>query len=461
MLQKNKAFRTLLTAYGLSTLGDWFDFIAVAIFLGYVWEADPMTMALLPIAYAAPGIVLGQFAGVLADRVHKVRMIMTANMVQASLTLLLLAMPDPLSFLLVIALRSCASVFNDPAHQTLTRQIVSPEHLLRAASLNGGIYQTAKLIGPLIGGTIAAILTPAICLMINAASYVVSTLLMLTIRNVERRLPKSASDSGEKAVSLRVAWQEGWAVFLQNRVLLVSAIFSLLAMMAIQLADAQLPVIFREKVPNRPEIVGYSVSVIGLGALLTITWLHRLGQIRSYGWVLGGGVLLIGICFSWIGLFQPGSAVYWLLLASLLAGIGTGLTSVGLNYLIQKETPIHALGRVRGIVDSLSSVTFIVAPLMGGGLMTWLGPAKSFLWIGLLVAAVGGIAIVLQRWIWGNRAADSSPASSRQAGAKAAASTFHFNASPPAQSSGHQPQQPVYEQRRHEKMQSNDSQRLH
>ncbi|TGV17788.1 arabinose ABC transporter permease, partial [Mesorhizobium sp. M00.F.Ca.ET.186.01.1.1] len=48
MLQKNKAFRTLLTAYGLSTLGDWFDFIAVAIFLGYVWEADPMTMALLP-----------------------------------------------------------------------------------------------------------------------------------------------------------------------------------------------------------------------------------------------------------------------------------------------------------------------------------------------------------------------------------------------------------------------------
>lgn len=415
MLTENKTFRTLLFAYGLATLGDWFDFIAVAIFLGYVWQVDPMTMALLPIAYAAPGILLGQLAGVLADRVHKVRMMIAANLVQASLTLLLLAMPDPLLFLLVIALRSCASVFNDPAQQTLTRQIVAPEHLLQATSLNGAIFQGGKLIGPLIGGMVAAMVTPALCLIINAVSYLLSTLLLLTIRHVEKQLPRPASR--EKTISLRLAWKEGWTVFLQNRVLLLSSLFSLLAMMAIQLADAQFPVVFREKVPDHPEIVGYCVSVIGLGALLTITWLHRRKTIRSYGWVLGGGVLLIGTCFAWIGLFQPGDGIHWLLAASLLAGIGTGLTSVGTNYLVQKETPPHALGRIRGIIDSLSSATFIAAPLLGGVLMTWLGPAQTFLAVGLLVAAVGGGVIFLQRWIWGKPdAAVAATAASEQAG---------------------------------------------
>lgn len=71
-------------------------------------------------------------------------MMIAANLIQASLTLLLLAMPDPLWFLLVIALRSCASVFNDPAQQTLTRQIVAPEQLLQATSLNGAVFQAAS-----------------------------------------------------------------------------------------------------------------------------------------------------------------------------------------------------------------------------------------------------------------------------------------------------------------------------
>ncbi|EJL42974.1 Major Facilitator Superfamily transporter, partial [Brevibacillus sp. CF112] len=110
-------------------------------------------------------------------------------------------------------------------------------------------------------------------------------------------------------------------------------------------------------------------------------------------------------------------AIHWLLAASLLAGIGTGLTSVGTNYLVQKETPTHALGRVRGIIDSLSSATFIVAPLLGGALMTWLGPAQAFLWVGSLVGAVGGGAILLQRWIWGKRDADTAAtAAAKQAG---------------------------------------------
>ncbi|WP_429843096.1 MFS transporter [Brevibacillus sp. FIR094] len=404
MLKENRTFRTLFISYGLSTLGDWFDFIAVSILLGFVWKVDPMTMALLPVAYAAPSILLGQFAGVLADRVNKVRMIMTMNIIQAALTLLLLAMPTPLWFLVVIALRSGASVFNDPAQQTLTRQIVPENQLLQASALNGAVYQMGKLIGPLAGGLVAAVFAPAICLMINASTFLLSTGFLFTIRKVENRLSRTSVE--EQPLPYRLAWQEGWRIFLQNRVLLFSTIFATITSLAIQLADTQFPVIFREKLPDNPEMLGFTVSVIGLGALVTVTWLHRLKEIRSYGWVLGGGVLLIGISFSWIGFFQPGDGMYWLLIPAILAGIGTGLTSVGANYLVQKESPPQALGRVRGIIDSLTSATFIIAPLLGGVIMTIWGPNTAFLWVGMLIASIGGGAVLLQQWIWGKRTKD-------------------------------------------------------
>lgn len=415
MLRENKTFRVLFVSYGLSTLGDWFDFIAVSIMLAFVWKADPMTMALLPIAYAAPGIVLGQFAGVLADRVNKVRMIIIMDVIQAAATLLLLAMPGPASFLLVIALRSCASVFNDPAQQTLTRQIVPEHQLLQATSLNGAVFQMGKLIGPLIGGAVAAFLAPTICLIVNACSFLLSALLLLPIRHVEKNIASAPVHSRKTSVPLHLAWREGWGIFLQNRILLFSTLFSLLAMMAIQLADAQLAVIFREKVPLHPEMIGYVVSAVGLGALLTVTWLHRQKEIRAYGWVLGGGVFLIGICFSWIALYQPESNRYWLLVAALFAGAGTGLTTVGTNYLVQKETPREALGRIRGIIDSLTSTTFIAAPLLGGWLMTVWGPSLAFLRIGSGIAAIGLGALLLQRFIWGKRKVEATVVS-EQAG---------------------------------------------
>jgi MFS family permease len=411
LLKENRTFRMLFFSYGLSTLGDWFDFIAVSILLGFVWKVDPMTMALLPIAYAAPGILLSQFAGVLADRVNKVRMIISMNTLQAVLTLLLLAMPNPFWFLVVVALRSAASVFNDPAQQTLTRQIVPEHQLLKASALNGAVLQLGKLIGPLLGGLVAAVFAPALCLVINASCFLLSNGFLFAIRKVENLLPRPSAE--EQPLPYRQAWQEGWRIFLQSRVLLFSTIFVIVTSMAIQLADAQFPVIFREKLPEHPEMLGYTISVVGLGALATVTWLHRLQEIRSYGWVLGGGVLLIGIGFSWIGVFQPDDGMYWLLVPAILTGIGTGLTSVGGNYLIQKESPPHALGRVRGIMQSLTSATFIIAPLLGGVIMTLLGPSTAFLWVGLLIVVIGGGAILLQRWIWGKRTKDVAVATAR------------------------------------------------
>lgn len=109
---------------------------------------------------------------------------------------------------------------------------------------------------------------------------------------------------------------------------------------------------------------------------------------------------MIGVMVTWAGLYQPGSGVSWLLLAAFLGGIGTGLASVGSNYLRQKETPKEAIGRVTGILDSLSSSIFIVAPLLGGALIQTWGVSLSFQWTGILIGGIGAAGILLQKVIW-------------------------------------------------------------
>jgi len=402
MLWKHRVFRKLFAAYGLSTLGDWFDFIAVSILLGFVWKADPMTIALLPLVYAGPGILFGQLAGILADRSKKLRLMITTDLIRAALTLLLLAAPGPMWLLLILFLRGCVRVFHTPAQEALTRQVVPAEQLLKATTMNGTVFQLGKLIGPLLGGTLAATFSPSLCLAVNACSFVLSAVLLLTIG----RLPE---DEGPPTVTrdkpgMRESWKEGWQVLLHNRLLWSSTIFSLIGLFAIQLVDAQISVLFREKAPHHPEWMGWSLSAIGFGALLTVAALNRFSDIRAYGWLLGGGILLIGLMFAAVGLYQPDGKPIWLLASSFLGGMGTGLSSVGATYVRQKETPREAMGRVSGILESLSSGIFVAAPLIGGALITAFGVSAAFVSIGGGVAAIGAIGLLFQSRIWGSQA---------------------------------------------------------
>jgi MFS transporter, DHA3 family, macrolide efflux protein len=51
---KNKIFVRLFGSYSISMLGHWFDMVAIMVLFGYVWQADPLLLAFIPIAYALP-----------------------------------------------------------------------------------------------------------------------------------------------------------------------------------------------------------------------------------------------------------------------------------------------------------------------------------------------------------------------------------------------------------------------
>lgn len=94
-LWTNLKFVRLFVAYALATFGDWFDALAIQVMVAYRWGADPLIIALIPVCMAVPGILFGSVAGALADRLHKVRIMILCDGITIALTVGILFAPSP------------------------------------------------------------------------------------------------------------------------------------------------------------------------------------------------------------------------------------------------------------------------------------------------------------------------------------------------------------------------------
>ncbi|WP_342553289.1 MFS transporter [Paenibacillus sp. FSL R7-0652] len=403
-LWANLRFVRLFMAYALATFGDWFDALAIQVMVAYRWGADPLIIALIPVCMAVPGILFGSVAGALADRLHKVRIMLLCDGITIALTVGILFAPSPAWLLPLLALRAMMSVFHVPAQQALTRQIVAEEQLFKASSLNGFVNQCAKIAGPLLGAVVLAFFSPQICILINACARLLSGAVLWPLRRlVEKQESAVSSDPAghdvKESKSLFIQWQQGWKYLRRNHTVRNTIVFGCLGLMSILMIEYQFTTLFREIKPGNESLLGWLGSSVGAGAVLIILLLDRLPRI-GYGWGLGGGYFLIGTGIAALGWVGPGTSTAWIVVMGLCTGLGNGLFMVTMNYLLQKETSPDYVGRVFGIQNSLFSVVLVAAPLAGGALIRLAGPSPTFQMIGMVTLAIGLGGILLQHMLW-------------------------------------------------------------
>lgn len=109
----NRIYVRMFSAFSISIFGVYLDMIAVATLVSYTWKSDPIIISLIPIAYALPMILFGSWAGVLSDRLKKLRIMIIADVLIAIVTFILVFVPNVYWLLLLLAVRSTfASFFN-------------------------------------------------------------------------------------------------------------------------------------------------------------------------------------------------------------------------------------------------------------------------------------------------------------------------------------------------------------
>jgi MFS family permease len=133
-----------------------------------------------------PVLLLGPYGGVIADRVDKRRMMIAlqAAMGLQALILGVLAVAGAVRVweigVLAVAL-GLNNAFENPARQSFMLELVGPEHLRNAVSLNSTLVNVARVIGPAVAGILIATVGDGICFLLNAATFVavISSLIRL------------------------------------------------------------------------------------------------------------------------------------------------------------------------------------------------------------------------------------------------------------------------------------------
>jgi MFS family permease len=169
-------FRALFIAALTSNIGTWMQTVGAQWFL-VEHHASATLIALVQTASLSPTLILALFAGALADRVDRRRLLIAVQVYAACaasiLTVIAFAgLLNPVSLLALMFAIGCAAALTTPAWQAIQPELVPREQIHAAASLSGVTVDAARAIGPPIAGMLVAAAGSAAVFAINAVSFV-------------------------------------------------------------------------------------------------------------------------------------------------------------------------------------------------------------------------------------------------------------------------------------------------
>ena len=260
---RHRAFRNVwLAAFG-SSVGTWMESVGVQ-WLMAEQTRSPAMAGYLAAAQFGPVLLLGIFAGVVADRVDRRRLLLVtqAVMMLVAAALAVTSYTGHATPWMLIALglaQGLASAFNIPAWQVLIPRLVPREELLRAVTLNGMQFNMARVIGPAAGGALMAWSGPTVLFVVNTLSFI-GVLIAVAATPADPRKPTAESPWA----SVRA----GLAFVFGNRgpraVFLALVIYSTLAVPVIRM----LPLFTKEVYGAEEKVYGVLVSLLGAGAVI-------------------------------------------------------------------------------------------------------------------------------------------------------------------------------------------------
>jgi MFS family permease len=323
------------------------DLVALG-WLALQLTGSPFMVGLAAFARAAPMMTIGPFAGIVADRVPRGRILLvtqSTGVVTALLLSVIFASGRggywPLvAFEVVFGL---LWALDFPARRTSLYTLLGSARVAQAVSLETVSMQLAKMLGPLVAGFSLARLGPAACFGAMAVVYAGGLIVSSGLR---RRLggPGPAA-AGSVAASMRAGLQAAWSSPTVRAVLLVTIAMNTLFFPY----QHMLPVFTRDVLALGPAGLGALVAADGCGALLgALLIAGRRGHL-SHRALFGGAVLVAPV------LLVALSASRWLplcVLLLLLMGAAESSFAAMQSTLVLLSAPERLRGGAMGILSA-------------------------------------------------------------------------------------------------------------
>ena len=282
-------------------------------------------------------------------------------------------------------LRGTVLVFDAPARQAFTYQMVGPTELPNAVALNSSLFNAARVVGPAFGGVIVAVFGSGLCFAFNAVSFL-AVLVALAAVNARQLVPLDRM--GPRPEILAGTWEAIRYARHSRRVGIVLMLVAAVSTFAFNF-NVLLPVLARETLDAGPEVFGILSACFGAGALAGALFSATIGR-ASFRLLLLGTA---GFGLSEL-LLAPVQTLALAAVSLFAAGLCFTVWSSNANSTLQLRVPDAIRGRVLG----LYFYAFLGLQPVGGLVAGWLadagGTALAFAVGGTVTLAATAVALV-------------------------------------------------------------------
>ncbi|HEX3909292.1 MAG TPA: MFS transporter [Solirubrobacteraceae bacterium] len=381
-------YRRYIGGQSISLVGTWMQMAAQS-WLVLTITGSSTTLGLIVALQTLPVLLLGPYGGVIADRVDKLRLMIALQIAMGVQALVLGVLTVTGAVRLweigvLAALLGLNNAFENPARQSFMLEMVGPESLRNAVSLNSVLVNVARVIGPAVAGVLIATVGEGVCFLVNAASFVavVASLTML-----DRTALAPSPPNPRKPGQLR----EGLRYVRHTPELGVPLLMMALAGALAYEFQVTLPVMARQGLHAGATAYGFMTAAMGVGAVVGGLFVANRGRTGLPPLVLAASCFGVVLLFASLAPSLPVEIV-----ALTLAGAASiSFMSTG-NSTLQ----LTAAPNMRGRVMSLWFVAFQGSTPIGGPIVGWamaMAGARAGLGLGgvtcLLVALLGLLAL--------------------------------------------------------------------
>ncbi len=378
-------YRLYFVSQIISFSGTWMQSIALAWLVLQLTGSGTALGTVMAMQFL-PTLLLAPLGGMLADRFDKRRLIVITQTLAGSLamTLGVVTLTGVVELWMVYALAAgfgAVTALDNPSRQTFVMEMVGPDDVSNAVTLNSVVVNAARVIGPAVGGIIIATFGVGECFVVNGFSYVAVVAAMFLIRS-DQLHPSSRSPRAPR--QLRDGFRYAWAdpTLRTTLVMLV-----LIGTFTFEFSTT-LPLLAEFTFAAGPTGLAIMTSLMGIGAVLGGLVVASIGpptpvRLVSVAAAFGVAVGLVAV--------MPSVGLVYVMMP--LVGSASVATIAMSNATLQ----LNSDSRFRGRVMSLFSMALIGSTPIGGPLVGWLGEHVSPRFA-LLVGAAGALAAAGYGW---------------------------------------------------------------
>jgi hypothetical protein len=383
----DRNLRLLLGGLVVSTTGTWAYNVALLAFvfdrthsLGWVGAAS--------IARFVPPLVLSAYAGVIAERFERIRLMAGSDVLcavwQTGLAIAAVLEGPVVVGLALVVLTSATNVVYEPSVAATLPGMVGEGDLVAANALNGIVENVVVIAGPAIGAVLLLIGSPSSVFVLNAATFVVSALLVSRI--TIRTQPVDVTAAGRAGPLTQMA--AGVKTIARTPAARTFVAFSMLISFVYGSDQVLFIAVSQFRLGTGSQGFGYLVAGVGLGGILMALAVERLAAAHRLAPIILAAALAYCSPTALLAVVQSPALAFML---EVVRGGATLVVEVLTVVSLQRTVPADRLARVFGAFLAFSFGAIFLGTLVTPLLVNSLGLNASLVLLALVPSALAAL----------------------------------------------------------------------